>query len=263
LGGLNKVINWDDKTGACYVLFSKLTKESNLDSSRWITESERYLDGVSSASNGCKFTKGGLYFCDGDSNAASLNPALNAAFVSLLYSPLATSIDKSNNYINFANSQINYLLGKNPLKIPYVIGVHPNSPQNPHHAGAHGGTDIGNLNNPPVTQYILYGSIVGGPTQKDSFNDDRNNYEETEVALDYNAPFQSLMAYQVINSKEDPYYVTLPPGRGEIKETNITLIIAVVVIVFVILFVAGMIFWKRKLISKQWKKLKQKYNNNG
>ncbi|CAJ0755623.1 14736_t:CDS:10, partial [Entrophospora sp. SA101] len=201
LGGLNKVINWDDKTGACYVLLAKLTQESNQDSSRWTKESERYLDGVASASNGCKFTKGGLYFCDGDSDAASLNPALNAAFVSLLYSPLATSTSKSNKYNDFANSQINYLLGKNPSKIPYVIGVHPNSPQNPHHAGAHGGSNIGNLNDPPVTQHILYGCIA---------------------ALDYNAPFQSLMAYQVINSKEDPYYVTLPPGRGVVKETSMT-----------------------------------------
>ncbi|CAJ0855542.1 18358_t:CDS:2, partial [Entrophospora sp. SA101] len=237
LGGLNKVINWNDKTGACYVLFAKLIKESNQDNSRWTKESERYLDGVSSASSdGCKFTNGGLYFCDGDSNAASLNPALNAAFVSLLYSPLATSTSKSNSYNDFANSQINYLLGKNPLKIPYVIGVHPNSPQNPHHAGAHGGTNIRNLNDPPETLHILYGCIIGGPNQTDEFLDDRTNYGETEAALDYNVPFQSLMAYQVINSKEDPYYVTLPPGRGTIKEGTKTVLIAVLIVVFVLLF---------------------------
>src|SRR6266511_3320934 len=98
---------------------------------------------------------------------------MDAHFMSLLYSPLATSTDKSKKYNDFANSQINYLFGNNPLKTPYVVGVHPNSPQNPHHAGAHGGKNVGNLNDPPQTQHILYGSIVGGPSKKDIFNDKR------------------------------------------------------------------------------------------
>lgn len=41
---------------------------------------------------------------------------------------------------------------------PYVCGVHMNSPHNPHHAGASGGTDINNIDtSPPEEKYILYG----------------------------------------------------------------------------------------------------------
>jgi endoglucanase len=35
---------------------------------------------------------------------------------------------------------------------------------------------------------------VGGPDSEDNFKDDRNDYIQNEVALDYNAAFQGLMA---------------------------------------------------------------------
>ena len=34
------------------------------------------------------------------------------------------------------------------------------------------------------------GALVGGPDNKDEYKDDRNDYEQSEVALDYNACFQ-------------------------------------------------------------------------
>ena len=36
--------------------------------------------------------------------------------------------------------------------------------------------------------------MVGGPNDKDEYEDRRNNYQQSEVALDYNAGFQGLMA---------------------------------------------------------------------
>ncbi|RHZ84474.1 hypothetical protein Glove_81g55 [Diversispora epigaea] len=214
MAGQNNVVNWDDKTGAVYLLFADLIhkygREGQEDLSKWKNEIERYLDGIINLST-CSLTKGGLYWCDEDSKAASLNPALNAAFLLLLYSSLnvssSTSTKKIQSYKDFAMSQIDYTLGKNPRNSPYVIGIHPNSPKNPHHGGASGGNDVSNLNDPPETKYILYGALVGGPDKKDKFSDDRADYDETEVALDYNSPFQNLMAYQVINSYVDPYYV--------------------------------------------------------
>ncbi|CAG8735225.1 15667_t:CDS:2, partial [Racocetra persica] len=206
MSGSKKVFNWDEKSGGCYVLFAQLFQQSGQDSSRWKSEAERYLDGVVKQTSGCTLTNGGLYWCDGDSNSASLNPSLDAAFLCLIYAPIASSSDKAQTYVKFALSQIDYALGKNPMNTPYVVGVHPNSPQNPHHAGAHGGTDVSNLNNPPQTQHVLYGALVGGPDKNDQFSDSRTDYAQTEVAMDYNAPFQSLMAYQMINSHSDPYY---------------------------------------------------------
>ena len=34
------------------------------------------------------------------------------------------------------------------------------------------------------------GALVGGPDNKDEYKDDRNDYEQSEVALDYTACFQ-------------------------------------------------------------------------
>src|SRR5581483_7702833 len=122
LSGNNDIINWDSKTGAAYILFVQCAIELNRnDVDTWKAEAERYLDTVASVSQ-CTLTKGGLFYCDGDSDADSLNPALNAAFASLLYSNLSSTTTKRDSYINFAMSQINYLFGDNPMKIPYVVG---------------------------------------------------------------------------------------------------------------------------------------------
>ena len=41
-----------------------------------------------------------------------------------------------------------------------------------------------------MTKIKFKGALVGGPDNKDEYKDDRNDYEQSEVALDYNACFQ-------------------------------------------------------------------------
>jgi hypothetical protein len=41
--------------------------------------------------------------------------------------------------------------------------------------------------------YTLYGALVGGPDQDDKFKDARDNYQQTEVAIDYNAGYTGGM----------------------------------------------------------------------
>lgn len=41
---------------------------------------------------------------------------------------------------------------------------------------------------------ILYGALVGGPGQDGSYSDVRSDYVKNEVAVDYNAGFQSALA---------------------------------------------------------------------
>lgn len=46
--------------------------------------------------------------------------------------------------------------------------------------------------------FILYGALVGGPEElSDDFKNDRGNWVSNEVALDYNAGFQGLLAAQI------------------------------------------------------------------
>jgi hypothetical protein len=66
--------------------------------------------------------------------------------------------------------------------VPYVVGVNPNSPSNPHSAMASGGTDINAIDTDPVnTTYVIYGAVIGGPDANDNFFDIRSDWPETEV----------------------------------------------------------------------------------
>lgn len=58
---------------------------------------------------------GGLLYYEGDSDAASLNPALNAAMLMTRYANIASTDDKKRQYLNFAQSQVDYWLGNNPM----------------------------------------------------------------------------------------------------------------------------------------------------
>jgi hypothetical protein len=57
--------------------------------------------------------------------------------------------------------------------------------------------DWDEFNNAGPNYQTLNGALVGGPDQNDNYNDDRGNYVSNEVATDYNASFQSAMAYMV------------------------------------------------------------------
>jgi hypothetical protein len=47
---------------------------------------------------------------------------------------------------------------------------------------------------PGPNPQILYGALVGGPDIDDNYEDIRDDYVRNEVALDYNAGFQSALA---------------------------------------------------------------------
>lgn len=57
----------------------------------------------------------GLLWYEGDSDAASLNPALNAAMLMTKFAPLASSDEKKQEYRDFAQSQLDYALGDNKM----------------------------------------------------------------------------------------------------------------------------------------------------
>ncbi|KAH9002361.1 family 9 glycosyl hydrolase [Lactarius hatsudake] len=216
LGGTDSVFNWDSKTPGLAVLFAQLanagaTFAGNL--SGWQAEAERYFDRIINGDGPSFKTKGGLLWYPGDSDDASLNPALNAAMLMTRYAQIATTQAKRTNYLDFSQTQLDYALGRNPMSAPYVVGSNPNSPANPHSAMASGGDDINNIDTSPLQEaYVLYGAVVGGPDNKDNFYDIRSDWPETEVALDYNAPMLTLAAMQVLNDTSDPYFTRLQAG---------------------------------------------------
>ncbi|PHZ16691.1 Six-hairpin glycosidase [Rhizopus microsporus ATCC 52813] len=240
------VLDWSDQTNAVFVLGAELDSSNT----KYANAARKVLDTIINTASGspCTFTKGGLLWCDGYSKSNSLVPAQDMALLALLYAELDST--RADSYRRFAQGQIDYLLGKNYMLTPYVVGIHMNSPRNPHHAGASGGTDINNIDtSPPEEKYVLYGAIVGGPDGDDLFFDERNDWAQTEVALDYNAPFQGLIAYQLSTNASDPPYVTITQPRPKVtrgkKFPGWLIAVIVIVVLFVIALTSYLCWWKR------------------
>lgn len=85
------------------------------------------------------------------------------------------------------------------------VGVGNNPPCRPHHRAASCGPapfpcDCSALYNPGCNPHNLYGALVGGPNQNDTWEDVRTDFAATEVTLDWNAGLTGLMAGLADNS---------------------------------------------------------------
>ncbi|PFH52542.1 glycoside hydrolase family 9 protein [Amanita thiersii Skay4041] len=215
----NRVFNWDSKGPGLPILFAQVAQSSsktNGNFSKWQIAAERYLDDIVNGKSQGYMTKDGLLYYDGDSDSASLNPALNAAMLMSRYAPMASTFDKKTAYLKFAQSQVDYALGKNSMSVPYVVGSNPNSPQNPHSALASGGNNVSTIDTSPKEEaYVIYGAVIGGPDKFGRYFDLRSDWPQTEVALDYNAPMLTLAAMHVISDNKDPFFTALQDGAYE------------------------------------------------
>ncbi|OXM75699.1 endoglucanase [Cryptococcus neoformans Bt63] len=280
LTGAHEVWNWDSSEPAIYVMFAEIASAKpelaqgaglDVNLTGWQTEVENYFDGLINEDFKNSFlTKGGLLYWNGDSDEASLNPAMAAAMLMFKYAPMASSTEKTNSYNSFAQSQLNYMLGANPMSAPYMVGQHPNSPSNPHSAPASGGFNMYNIrDDPPTEAHVLYGAMVGGPLRSDQFWDWRDDWVQTEIALDYNAMIPTLASMQLMNNTADPPYVDIAAGtysipsgqpcdealpcggRGGLSGGAIAGIVVGVIVGVVLLVIVGVWWWWRKK-GKRW-----------
>ncbi len=110
---------------------------------------------------------------------------------------IAYVYDKYNNdgkpgeYSDWAKSQMDYILGDNPLDRCYVVGYSDNSAKFPHHRAASGLTKC---EDPDEHRYVLYGALVGGPDGSDQHSDTTADWVYNEVTIDYNAAFVGAAA---------------------------------------------------------------------
>lgn len=113
--------------------------------------------------------------------SARYNAALQ--FMGLAYD----DIRSRNNFGEWAEGQMNYLLGSNSGNHCYVIGYNSKSVKYPHHRAASGYNDVSSNATTPM-KHLLIGALVGGPdSSSSSYVDSATNYATNEVALDYNA----------------------------------------------------------------------------
>jgi Ca2+-binding RTX toxin-like protein len=186
---------WDGKSSGATILLAQLTNKPQYRNdvegwlNRWLPpgSANRPADGVA-------YSPGGLAWLG---EWGSLRLTANTAFLAGIYTD--TVLNQPNGvYSQFAQQQINYMLGNNPQNLSYVVGFGNNSPKQPHHRAASGIIGYGsNYSNPNLPNaYVLYGALVGGPkSASDSdYQDLRTDYIANEVALDYNAGFTGAIA---------------------------------------------------------------------
>lgn len=178
-------LSWDDKSYGCYILLAILDGGAS-----YRADAERWLDYWSVGVNGQKVptTPGGLAWRD---QWGALRYAANTAFCAGVYADHVGN--PLGRYTTFARRQIEYALGANPAGRSYVCGFGNNPPANPHHRNSHAST-TNNINAPVNNRHVLFGALVGGPNATDGYADNRTDYVQNEVAMDYNAGFTGAVA---------------------------------------------------------------------
>ncbi|KAK6250453.1 Glycoside hydrolase family 9 - like 8 [Theobroma cacao] len=206
---------WDAKYAGINVLVSGLVMNSN-NSNPYVLQAGKFVCTLlpESPSKSVSYSPGGLLFKPGGSN---MQHATSLSFLLVVY---AQYLKKHNGAVpcgnvnaepsrleQIAKGQVDYILGKNPLSMSYMVGFGQKFPQRIHHRAASlpsignhpehikckDGTPYFQTKNPNPN--LLTGAIVGGPDEKDQFPDNRMNAPQSEPTTYINAPFVGVLAY--------------------------------------------------------------------
>uniref|UniRef100_A0A9I9D7H7 cellulase n=1 Tax=Cucumis melo TaxID=3656 RepID=A0A9I9D7H7_CUCME len=225
-GGISWAINefsWDIKYAGLQILASMLVVEEKQKEEKLIVEAykskaEHYLCSClnkSSTNNNLKRTPGGLLYTRKWNN---LQYVATATFLLTLYSDHLQSSNQrlrcsnddevgAEEMLSLAKSQVDYIVGDNPMGMSYLVGFGPRYPERVHHRGAsmesvkekrgfigcvQGYDDwYGRVDRNPN---VLMGAVVGGPNERDEFNDERSNFMQTEACTYNTAPLVGVFA---------------------------------------------------------------------
>ncbi|KAK7276876.1 hypothetical protein RIF29_18022 [Crotalaria pallida] len=206
--------SWDVKYAGVQVIASMLLKEEKHEKHEVIlkqyrSKAEHYLCACLNLnqdnSTNVHRTPGGLLYVRQWNN---MQYVATASFLATVYSDHLLATHQSlhcqmgevgpSDLLAFAKSQVDYVLGSNPMGMSYLVGHGPNFPMRVHHRGASIESYRGNEGFIGCTQgydnwyglhdpnpNILVGALVGGPDSMDRFKDERRNYIQTE-ACTYN-----------------------------------------------------------------------------
>jgi endoglucanase len=172
---------WDDVFGGVFMKMAQLNVKP-----KYKTVVEENLDYWM---NQLKTTPGGMKYLH---QWGPLKYTAAESFLALVYN----KTHPNQKYVDFAKSQIDYILGSNPNNLSYMVGFGSDYPQFPHHRAASGRLEgePANETKKDPERHILYGALVGGPKEDDSYSDDIDEYVYTEVGLDYNAGLVGALA---------------------------------------------------------------------
>lgn len=196
---------WDDTSQAAALLYA-----INTGKQEWIDHVAKHLDywstGVKQEWGGEKkvdYTPDGLAFL---TNWGATRHVANTAFLAKL---ACDTIFKDNaslttKYNDWVKGQMDYIFGDNDLGLCYVLGMGEKNANSWHHRTSSGVWDdkwggLGTTGSEDSKEYahVLYGALEGGPSRDGSFNDKVSAYENTEVAIDYNAGYTACLCAMI------------------------------------------------------------------
>ncbi|KAG9455081.1 hypothetical protein H6P81_007985 [Aristolochia fimbriata] len=227
-GGVGWAISefsWDVKFAGVQILAAKVLMEnSDLGSDReevlqqYRNKAEYYLCSClnrndNGSNSNVERTPGGLLYVRQWNNMQYVS---TAAFLLAVYSdylPESGGVNcpggrvGSQELLDMAKSQVDYILGSNPMGTSYLVGFGPKYPRRVHHRGASVVSYKHNKGFIGCTQgydnwygrrepnpNVVVGALVGGPDNYDKFRDERGNYMQTEACTYNTAPLVGVFA---------------------------------------------------------------------
>ncbi|XP_047074389.1 endoglucanase 18-like [Lolium rigidum] len=208
--GNPRYFSWDDKRPGTQVLLSRASffasQGSGLATDNGLESYKQTADAVMcillpDSETAAFRTEGGLLYV---AEWNLLQHPVASAFLAAVYSDYMLTSGKTElscggqsfapaDLRNFAQSQANYVLGENPMKLSYLVGYGDSYPQRVHHRGASIPADVDTgcggqewLNTAEANPNVAMGALVGGPFKNDSFVDERQNVMQNE-ATTYNS----------------------------------------------------------------------------
>ncbi|KAK8551787.1 hypothetical protein V6N13_120221 [Hibiscus sabdariffa] len=216
--------SWDNKNAGTQVLLSRLSLfgAKGVSGNSGLGNYRKSAEGVicsllpKSPYATSSRTDGGLIWV---SEWNALQHPVASAFLAALYSdymltsqtPKITCGDhsfKPSDLRKFAKSQADYVLGKNPLKMSYLVGYGDKYPQYVHHRGASIPVDATTgcsdgfkwLDSTDPNPNVAVGGLVGGPFLNETFIDSRNNSMQAEPTTYNSALIVGLLSSLVTTS---------------------------------------------------------------
>ncbi|XP_057247763.1 endoglucanase 5 [Beta vulgaris subsp. vulgaris] len=228
-GNAVKMFSWDNKYAGLQVLLAKVLLDGDGQSytkilKQYKAKADFFACAYLQKNNdyNVPMTPGGLAFLLASNN---LQYAASASFLLAIYSTYLTSSSsivecpdgdvQPQDLLNFAKSQADYILGKNPESMSYLVGYGTKYPTKVHHRGSSmpsihevsskiecvQGFEEWYKNSGPNPN-VLYGALIGGPDSSDCFADDRDNHAQSEPTLTAASPLIGLFSklYSVSSS---------------------------------------------------------------
>lgn len=220
LGGTTltaQALSWDNKyAGAQVLLAQSVLLQNQKGLQGYKDRADNFICSILpraiSPTNQLQYTPGGMLFYMGQLN---LQYVTTASFLLTNYARyLATARQTVNcggrqvtpaELFSVAQQQTDYILGKNPRGLSYMIGFGNSYPTHVHHRaaslpsifsqpgkiGCQQGFQWFNSPNPDVN--VAMGAIIGGPDQNDNIVDTRSNFAQMEPATYVNAAIVGVL----------------------------------------------------------------------